>query len=130
MNRWFAAGAIALTGVLAGCGGGGGGGTSVGTYTGSGSLNMTLSGVVEDSNNAPLPGYAVSIDNSQPVTTDRTGSYTITIPTIDIVARNSIKVYNTSNLLAHTENRAIDTAICVQTLQPIVVGPPSPPGLP
>ena len=123
----FLIGAAILSAVsMTGCGASGGG-VSVGNFTGSGTLDMTLSGVVVDSNNAPLPGYTVSIDNHKPALTDRTGNYSMDIPTIDILPKNTIRVFDAKNALAHVESRPIDTAICVQTLQPIVVGPPGPP---
>lgn len=125
----FLASTATLLAALAGCGATGGG-VSVGNYTGAGSLNMDLSGKVVDQNGNPLSGFSVSIDNSTPVATDDTGSYALTIPTVDIVPENSIRVFNTANDLAHVEDRAINTAICIQTLQPIVVGPPGPPNLP
>lgn len=130
-NRAMLLMSLAVLGAALGGGcGASGGGTSVGTYTGSGALVMTLSGKVEDGNGNPLPNYAVSIDNTQPVTTDNTGGYSINIPTIQIQAQNSIKVYNNNDQLAYDTTRPIDTEICVQTLQPIVIGPPTPPGLP
>jgi len=129
-NIWIASrigAAVLIAASLTGCGASGGG-VSVGNFTGSGTTTMTLSGQVVDSNNAPLAGYTVSIDNSTPVPTDSTGNYSLNIPTIQIIPQNAIRVFDKKNLLAHTEDRPIDTAICIQTLQPIIVGPPRPPG--
>ena len=118
---------VLIAASLTGCGASGGG-VSVGNYTGSGTTTMILRGQVFDVNNAPLVGYTVSIDNSTPVQTGTAGNFIVTIPTIQIVPQNTIRVFDKKNLLAHVEDRPIDTAICDQRLTPIVVGPPRPPG--
>jgi hypothetical protein len=122
-----AAATIMAASLVAGCGASGGG-TSTGSYTTAGSLIMTLSGTVIDQNGAVLPGYGVSINGTKPVKTNTAGDFTLNIPTIAITPQNTIQVFDPRNLLAHAETRRIDTADCVQTLTPIVVGPPTPPG--
>ena len=124
---WLAAASIAAVISTAGCGASGGG-VTVGNYTGSGTTTMNLSGALVDSNGVALRGYSVVIDNHRSKqASDAAGNYEVDVPTIEIVQNNTIEVFDPKNALAHRETRAIDTAICVQTLQPIVVGPPGPP---
>jgi hypothetical protein len=129
--RFMAHTAVAVAAAfLAGCSSSGGG-TSYGQYSSAGSVVMTLSGTVVNGANNPLPGYGVSIDNSTPATTNAAGQYTLDIPTADIIVTgNEIRVYDNTGVLAHIEDRPINTANCVQTLAPIIVGPPQPPGVP
>jgi hypothetical protein len=123
--KWtvVAAALLAATGCT-----GSGGGLSIGTYTSPGSLIMTFSGHVQDQNGIALAGYGVSIDGVTPVKTDALGNYKENVPTVAVPATGSpIEVFDPSNRLAHEEVRQISTAVCIQALTPIVVGPPTPP---